>query len=433
MSDISIRSIDTVLDYLGGSSQAHYFSRYVVEMGATFFLVEEHYIDKDFLLDYQKFYSRSFEVIEPRTTRIHFFKDIKSEGELLEKIMDPLATKELNDRYLGFTLRKPVQDRYGVPILGRSVITPYPTDGAGHQRTFITCYQRMNLFGHELTIHTLPFQSQDRGVGACASAALWSALNQLSVRFEVKKQSLYEITELANNGVMTESRAFPSEGLTTGQICGYIRAMGLEIEYLGMNKIQKMPDKKELISNAIRTYVSAGIPVIAGIALVNEGNDPEYHAVVISGISPSMNGILSEIYVHDDQIGPFASVFSDDGFLTWKYARGGWSEYERVELDALIIPLYHKIRLPYSDVWHMKVELLEEPGIELLSFDFYELRDYKRRLLGLRIRSRDVAITRQLPRYVWAFRVRHDDGTVEESIIDATAPYPVVVSSVEFE
>ena len=148
-------------------------------------------------------------------------------------------------------------------IIGRTVLPTYPENGGNHKRIYITCQQRANLFGHELHLKTLPFQSQDRGVGACASAALWSASNQLFCLFETQRSSLYEITEEANMGVIHESRAFPSQGLTARQMCGYIRKKGLELEFFNIGKNSTL--QKEHIEMILKAFIEAGIPVIAGI------------------------------------------------------------------------------------------------------------------------------------------------------------------------
>lgn len=72
--------------YLGGSEQAKYISRYLSEIGASAFVVEERYIDKDYMIDYSKFYSRSDEVFEKHTKRLHFFKDSFQNNSIIKSV-----------------------------------------------------------------------------------------------------------------------------------------------------------------------------------------------------------------------------------------------------------------------------------------------------------------------------------------------------------
>ena len=52
----------TLLEEMGKSRQADYIIRYLSnpELDAKTVVVERNYIDKDYLMDYQTFYSRSF-------------------------------------------------------------------------------------------------------------------------------------------------------------------------------------------------------------------------------------------------------------------------------------------------------------------------------------------------------------------------------------
>ena len=172
----------------------------------------------------------------------------------------------MNDNYIGFAVVKPVQDRSGKPVIGRTVLRNYPPDAEDHRRIHIGSPQRCNPFGHELNLWSLPFQSQDTAVGACTSAALWCALDQLFHLFEVQRAPLSQMTAEANKGVMMESRSFPSQGLTTRQMCGYIRMKGLELEYFTIrNNYAKV--NREFISLALKAYTPAGLPIIANLAM----------------------------------------------------------------------------------------------------------------------------------------------------------------------
>lgn len=59
-----------VHEEMGNSLQSQYLCRYLIPLHVKTVIVEYNYIDKDYLLDYSFFYSRSFESHERFTTPI---------------------------------------------------------------------------------------------------------------------------------------------------------------------------------------------------------------------------------------------------------------------------------------------------------------------------------------------------------------------------
>lgn len=195
------------------------------------------------------------------------------------------------------------------------------------------------------------------------------------------------------------SRSFPSKGLTARQMCGYIRMKGLELEYFTIrNNYAKV--NREFISLALKAYTPAGLPIIANLAMKKPDEPIDYHAVVISGIALSRDGRLSEIYVHDDRVGPYTSVFSDDGFLSWKYGKNGlsaWTEYSNIALDSLIVPLYHKFRLPSLEIWMQWSELRRDSTLSEQEIFLHEASKYKSRVLSLNFTGMEKILTMPPP------------------------------------
>jgi hypothetical protein len=73
-SDIVFPFSPTALkSHFGNSYQAQYLIRYLSDLNAKTCVYEEEYIDRDYIIDYQKFYSRSFENHKRFTKRVHFF------------------------------------------------------------------------------------------------------------------------------------------------------------------------------------------------------------------------------------------------------------------------------------------------------------------------------------------------------------------------
>lgn len=283
--------------HLGDSSQGKYLLRYLKALDAKTCVLEKEYIDKDYIIDYQKFYSRSFGDNGKITKRIHFFKEEFS----LEKFKNSLKNNDvgyLNDSYVGFVVIRPITNIDEQPLIGRTLLKTYPYEEGGDKRYFVIREYPTSLFGIPLKVKSLPFQAQDQGVSACATIALWSALHPLADTFDIPRYSPAEITELATS-FPSISRKFPSSGLNLEQMVNCVRLVGLDVETIEASDGGTIP-------TAVTSYINAGFPLIAVLALTGKASPVLRHAVVISGYRCDRNGNLKELYVHDDQIGPYS-------------------------------------------------------------------------------------------------------------------------------
>ena len=242
-------------EFLGNSNQARYLIRYLHDLGAKTCIAEEEYIDKDYMIDFQKFYVRSFEKIGKFTRRFHFFNKDFEEKDFLKalKSNDKEVIDMLIEHYLGFTVVKPLEGADRNRIIRRTLLKTYSKEVDGDKRIFIKGKYSASLFGIRLEIESLPFQVQDQGVSACATIALWSAIQPLADIFGIRRDSPAEITEFATS-IPTYSRKFPSSGLGIEQMINYIWLLGLDTEV-----IRAVDDKT--ISTAIKAYINAGFPL----------------------------------------------------------------------------------------------------------------------------------------------------------------------------
>lgn len=357
---------------MGNGQQAQYIKRYMNSMGAWTIVVEHDYIDKDYLIDFSKFYARSFKNTPSKTKRVQFFNAQITRDGLASAILGDDASV-LQQTCLGYVVVKPIKktDCDGsCNIIGRSALSTYGCGTPSHRRTYLTDKQRASLYGHELTIESLPFQSKDLVVGMCASAALWMSMHRLAHAFEIERSSLYEITEVASKGDPT-TRAFPSNGLNLHQLCYYLRSKCLEVEVVNIEaSIKEVGEQKtnSFIKELIKAHLRGGLPVIAVLEM--DGLITGLHAVVISGYCVDGSVSLNELYVHDDEIGPYTKVFPSDTFIQWKYGDvSGWMS--EIHLRYLVIPLYHKIRYPFGDIFDIKGSFQGE-GESKVDIIFYE-------------------------------------------------------------
>ena len=351
-----------------------YFEGYFNEIGAKTIIIENDYIDRDFLEDFAGYYVRCFYPYKSRCVRLHFFStdfDYQAFHNLLNGNSDTVNPKTLQEFYLGFLVIKPLPKR----IIGRTCLKTYPR-GSGRAFPIIRKYN-INLFGIELYVDSLAYQEQDKAAAACATSAIWSVFQGTGMVFHHPIPSPVEITKAANIHISLESRILPSSGLTPHQIANAIRSVNLDPYQI------EIKNDEYILKNTIYAYLQSQIPLIMGFSLFDISSGKTkligQHAVAVSGynlkrdndVSLNSNKFLltssyiNKIYVHDDQIGPFARMLFDN--QTIKIIQNNNEEIELKSLQTswydskgraapyvLIIPLYHKIRIPF-DLIHKTV------------------------------------------------------------------------------
>lgn len=365
----------------------HYFEEYFIELGAQTVVVETRYTDRDWVEDYAAFYVRCMEgKYSSRCYRLHFFDISFTDHDLREAVgrrSTSLDEAKLKDHYLGFIVVKPLPRTF----IGRTCLKTYPT--LGEERAFpVTRDYQVHLLGFDLTVEkSLAFQEQDTIAAACATSALWSAFHGTGIIFQHAIPSPIEITRTATATQPSRGRDIPNRGLSLLQMSDAVRRVGLEPEFFPV-------DNAALLRATVYAYLRARIPILLMAQLLEISdagkrhfyqNNPEgAHAVVVTGYrtghpecSPyGRLGTLFEserinkLYVHDDQIGPFARVTfrEEQKPIQLELPDGSYQEVPVIMdcswLDdngrsarilfapyGLIVPLYHKIRLPFEEVF----------------------------------------------------------------------------------
>jgi hypothetical protein len=293
----------------------NYFGDYFSFLHAHTVLVENNYIDRDYLEDFAAYYVRCFESYPRFCTRLHLFSISFSPDDfdnLLSRESNALNQTLLQEHYLGFIVIKPLPKT----IIGRTCLKTYPSDG--HRDFPIIRRYHVNVFGIDLHIHSLAFQEQDQVVAACATSAIWSVFHGTGMLFQHPIPSPVEITKAATEKLALETRALPNRGLSISSMAHAIQSIGLEPTLANVSN-------ERLLRITIYAYLRAHIPVIFGIELFDTSVDPNksmgYHAVAVTGYSLGLQsavpygntGILlrasriDKIYVHDDQVGAICS------------------------------------------------------------------------------------------------------------------------------
>ena len=453
-----------------------YIYEYLEELGCKKIVVEEEYVDKEFLEDYSHYYSKCFRSYNRYCKRLHFFKDLDG-----DKLVSYFSTKKidksyhdtLQKNYLGYIVVKPLPDA----IIGRTVLSMYSDtvfkgedkDEKGKRSIRCVHTYTAHLNGIELTVDSLAFQEQDTVVGACATSALWSALQHTSSIFNCYTPTLYEITTEATK-FMSITRPIPSTGLTPIQIAQAIKSIGLEPEF----KEYTDPSTREVVLpllNVCYSYLRSGIPIIMGVDLRREvknkeGNPVEVsigqHAITLTGYRLSEKGKsvlenecgcineayedlrfigskITSFYAHDDQIGPFSSIavgVGDNGTIEFDTS---WTYYDpeekkdkkyKVIPTLIIIPIYHKVRIPINTllkpinqlsqlIQAIKVLPTDEDKLEWDSY-LCCVNSYKKEILDSDILNKPDILNSKCPKYMWRFVATYNNTPLLEIMVDAT-------------
>lgn len=441
-----------------------YLDGYLREIGCQRVVVERDYIDRDFLGDFATYHVRSFQPYRSRCIRLHFLSKGIGEKELLAAMLRRTEPSAVQDAYLGFCVLRPLP----LTVLGRTCLRPYPAK-AGVRRLYPTLYrQDVDLFGLPLWVDTVAFQEQDKDVAACATSAIWSVMQCTGRRFQHRIPSPAEITNSVAAGSHFE-RALPNlAGLTVRQIVDALRWVGLDPALIPLEaEAEENSDapegpgfEKELrrrrlqLKIATSAYLSAGIPclLLVGVSRKDEvGIQRANHAVAVTGYRLASRKIqgygeadtlfrasrMDKLFVHDDQVGPFARMcFEDDGQLATSWNGSGGGKEFRAVAHTLVLPLDHKIRIPLGVILDMILAL--DKQLEIVrgrtemartAFKRFEWDVTLARLDQLRADIAESALdedlrtrllTKPMPKYIWRVAAMNGEERLLEFLFDAT-------------
>ena len=423
-----------------------YFKEYFEHLGARTIVVENDYVDRDWLEDFTSYYVRCFLPYERNCTRLHFFTHDFTHADfqaLLSGADAPITTADLRGGYLGFIVVKPLPES----MIGRTCLQTYADDN-GRRQYPITRKYKANLFGIDLKVETLAFQEQDAVAAACATSALWSAFHGTGLVFQHSIPSPVEITKAATRHSPPITRVIPNQdGLTLFQMAAAIRSVGLEPLVIGAGD-------DFTLKASVYAYLRAQIPLLLTATLFDPSLRPDrtergLHGLTVTGFSlgstdpvPHPDGLqlrayrIDKLYAHDDQIGPFTRMpfLGQQGLGTSWLANDGVRFMHGVP-GLLIVPLYHKIRIRLQAILDTLIPF--DHGLETLrgagqmaigqriEWDVYltTVNALKSELLAahnLDEAYRLEVLRQRMPRFLWRATARTDDTMVLDLLFDAT-------------
>jgi hypothetical protein len=298
-------------------NQVKYLVKYLTDLGTKTIVCENEYIDKNYLDDYSKYYVNCFTGYSRFCARLHFFSDDFNHKDFTDLLNNQLSKKitqsSLNKSYSGFIVIKPLP----LTFLGKVCLRPYPTVVHDPNKFLILRNYYTNLFGIDLTVKSIGFQEQDQVVSACATTAIWSQFQGLKDVFPDQKNipSLSQIT-LSTQTNPSEFNEFPNEGLSGEQVLKAIKAIGLRGTRFDFGKETDL----KIFNRIVLSYISSCIPIFLGASVIKGGQDEsenngDLHAVCILGYVTSNYGEVSDLYLHDDRIGPFTRFAIDSSVI----------------------------------------------------------------------------------------------------------------------
>jgi len=369
-------------------TQLKYLGDYLDKVHCKTVVVEDHYVDRDYIFDTATFYARSLRSYPNYCQRLHFFSEAFDEARwksLLAEANHGEISKSrdfLAKAYLGFSVIRPLP---GSPV-GRTVLpTLGPKTEGGLLREFRAVREYVvHLAGFRLAVNGLGFQQQDQGVSACATTALWSSLHHVASREHLYIPTPAEITEAASRYSLAGGRSLPQEGLNLQQICEAIRCFGLSPLIVESQPIENgiEHDKAQLLG-----YIGSGFAPLLAIRPVGvlEGTQRrDGHAVCGVGLKLADQAHQTNekfsfldaasrvvgLYVHDDRLGPYATAkLSQYTLKTNSQIRSlltvVWPDGhpdEEALLEAVVVPLPPKVRLTITRMRALGVPLADATG-----------------------------------------------------------------------
>ena len=425
--------------------QLTYLSAYLEQVRCAAVLIEDHYVDRDYVEDMAIFYARSLRAYPPYCQRMHFFSESFDETKWRDLLVRANRGEAenvrqwLQDAYLGFCVTRPLP---GSP-LGRTVVATFgPQASGGFRREFGgTREYTVHLGGFELYVEGLAFQQQDQGVSACAQIALWSAIHRVAPMEGLPAMTPAQITEAATRYYLPGGRALPSEGLTVNQLCEAIRAGGLAPIVIPATSPEI--DRAQLLG-----YMRSGLaPVLAAETLsTREGHAVCAVGVKIGAVKPQTDmslayrdgaTALEGLYLHDDRLGPYASAdiynLTDAESGSTKTAlRIRWpgreDEADHLLLRASVVPVPAKIRLTVARMRSLGFPIADATGVLLnrtvdLNCRYDVASSYRTRAFQFDLNDDGAYLLAHglvLSRYIGLIELSDDEGPLLDVLLDST-------------
>lgn len=467
---------------LGGDKRVKNLIKHLISLGVEWMLIESDYTDRDYLHDHASYYVLCHAEYPRHCKRIHFFANAENtprhERDFRGLILSGKQVDASQLGYKGFVVARPLP----FAVIGRTVLEP-----PGAADFSCGAPYEVNLFGLKLMIQGLAFQEQDHVLACCSTVALWTCFHRTRRKFGASLPTPAEITRQATQTFLRQ-RPLPARNFSLEHLCIAIRQAQLEPEVFPLRTA--LPVRALLYA-----YLHYGIPVMLTLSPLKKKGIG--HAVTVAGYQkPSMTDLQADVngayawkagrkkkvypsflgdhvqvfYAHDDQLGPYThsevtaiesteienhktEIVKTESCITenvkeYKIAFShcacdGQDHTTEYSLDLGIVPVYHKIRLTFTDVYHVlgqltvaillplgaldmqKVQIKEEetylPFYDVYLSGLSELKKDIRAAAHLGVEQRSSILFGAHPRFLWrAVLLSKDKQPLVELLLDAT-------------
>jgi hypothetical protein len=255
-------------------------ARQLEAAGCRTVVVQHPVMDRDYLAEFQTFYSTTFNDYSRYSKRLHFFiqeiGDAPSALDFIEVVgQTPVQQGGYNQTsgYLGYMNVRPIESS---PV-GRTVIAP-PKECA-----FLTVKEsfRSTLAGLDFWVVGTPFMQQDSSVAACAQVAIWMALRVNRKKDSKEDKTVADISEAATKELVF-GRVLPTAGLGVQNMQAALEKFGYHGHILNFKRRadEDLRAHSDRILAGLYPYLESGIPIIA----LCDNNGADYsHSVVVVG------------------------------------------------------------------------------------------------------------------------------------------------------
>jgi hypothetical protein len=429
--------------------QLEAIGNHATRLGCQSVVVEDAYVDKDFMEDYSVFYSRSLVQHGNICRRVHFFRrpidEVQSEIEraLFEisaerppgdavAVYSEVCRRVSAELYLGFSTIKPLR---GAPV-GRTVLgVSYDAPKGARVEYPSTRRYQASFAGLTWSIEGLAFQQQDVGVSACATTALWCALQKLREREEIGNPTPAQITGLATLGRLPFGRPMPSEGLSIDQMCQSLQALSVAPSLTRVEASAPEHARSCLLA-AVR---SGTAPILIlerkqlrhAVTVVGVEFEEEAELFPIEDIMCEPATAMRAVCVHDDRVGPYTWADLTGTKVRLRLPTG----HEEWSITHVLTPVHAKIRLSFPALRELALEVITsiaaDPSIQpvrpITSSIFVQRSDaYLKGLYlagGIARAQKAVLLAGgvALPRYVAIVRVSSEQIGELDVVFDSTS------------
>lgn len=350
--------------------------------------IEYPYYDSDYLSTFYLHYSQKFKFYDKLCCRLHIKKD---------------------DEYYGYITLRPTV--FGTKI-GKTYLEPNLFIKSGEIAYLMQTNFKVHAFGASTDIKCFPWKRQETDISICAHTAVWTVLRYLSNTSNYYADTtIGKITEMISNDW---GRKTPSLGLSPVQVSDIFKEVGLSPIIIGSTK-----SEEDIFFDEIISYVESGIPIIGffpkhAISIIGRGN-VKYDLIENENfinkrieIDEKTNIILhsrliDSTYVMDDRYFPYRKVPLDipDSNSDVNYGMG--------EISYIVIPLYHRVQLVYSDIYARLKQWIKGKvmnwGVSNVCRIYItssnSLKEEVNNSKTIADELRDIILTLNLPKFVW--------------------------------